>query len=84
MVRIFPPDKLEMGVRMSGMRARISLLDCTESFTARARPRERCVITSSCAIVRLSRKNQGQIKRSQKSLNRCRFILHKLKQRMIR
>jgi len=69
---------------MAGMRARMSLLDCTELFTTRARPRERRVIVSSCAIVRLSRKNQGQIKRSQKSLNRCRLILHKLNQRMIR
>jgi hypothetical protein len=44
MVRIFPPDKLEMGVRITGMRARISLLDCTEQFTPRARRRERRVI----------------------------------------
>jgi len=30
MVRIFPPDKLEMGVRITAMRARISLLDCID------------------------------------------------------
>jgi hypothetical protein len=44
MVRIFPPDKLEMGVRMSGMRERMSLLDCTATFTPRTRRRERRVI----------------------------------------
>jgi hypothetical protein len=69
---------------MAGMRERMSLLDCTGLFTTRARPRERCVIASSCAIVRLSRKNQGQIKRSEKSLHRRRFILRKLNQRMVR
>jgi hypothetical protein len=46
MVRIFPPEKLEMGVRMTGMRARMPLLDCTEPFTPRARRRERRVIYS--------------------------------------
>jgi hypothetical protein len=62
MVRIFPPDKLEMGVRITGMRARISLLDCTEPFTPRARRRERRVIAFSCANAHLSRKNQAHLK----------------------
>jgi hypothetical protein len=62
MVRIFPPDKLEMGVRMSGMRAHMPLLDCTESFTPHTRWRERCVICSRRATVHLSRKNQAHLK----------------------
>jgi len=62
MVRIFPPDKLEMGVRMSGMRARMALLDCTESFTPRTRRRELRVIDTSRATVHLSRKNQAHLK----------------------
>jgi hypothetical protein len=62
MVRIFPPDKLEMGVRITAMRARISLLDCTESFTPRTRRREHRVICSTRATARLSRKNQAHLK----------------------
>src|SRR5262245_10404941 len=69
MVRIFPPEKLEMGVRMSGMRGRMPLLDCTEPFTARTRRRERRVICTSRAIAtshekirRISRANQAQRK----------------------
>jgi hypothetical protein len=62
MVRIFPPDKLEMGVRMGGMRARISLLDCTDPFTARTRARERRVIRFCNATASFSRKNQARLK----------------------
>lgn len=47
MGRIFPPDKLEMSVRMAGMRRRICLLDCTEPFTPRTRAREGCARRST-------------------------------------
>src|SRR5262249_34956094 len=62
MVRIFPPDKLEMGVRMSAMHARISLLYCIEPFTPRTRRRELRVIDNWPATVHLSRKNQAHLK----------------------
>ena len=46
MGRIFHPDKLENTVGIRAMRERITMLDCTEPFTARTRRRERRVMRS--------------------------------------